>query len=147
MNTQRAIIVGGTALAIVITVLIFFSPFWKSDSRETVTCDPPSPVSVYGLLNDDRNFSHSFQIRISTSPNLTIGVESYNLAPGQYIESKIQTSTKNTIRYYLTFTVDQNSTYQREVNASTYVVQSFDYNPEKRGIIPGVLFHSDYGCK
>jgi hypothetical protein len=146
MNTQRAIIVGGTALAIVIIVLIFFSPVWKFDSRETFTCDPPSPVSVYGLLNDDRNFSHSFQIRINTSSNLTIGVESYNLAPGQYIESKVQTSTKNTTHYYLTFTVDQNSTYQREVNASTYVVQSFDYNSEKRGIIPGVLFHSDYGC-
>ena len=146
MKTQRVIITVCAALVLVIIAIIFFSPSWQPGSDKTLRCDPP-PVSVYGLLNDDGNSSHNFQIRVNTSSNQTIGVEAYILAPGEYRESKILTTTKNVSRYYLVFTIDRNFTFQREVNASTYVVQSFDYNPEKNGITSGVLFHSDYSCK
>jgi len=148
--------IAGIIVAIVIIAFIFFFPCSKTavgeisvsgpQSPVTVTCDPPSPVPVYGLLNDDRNLSHHFHITVNDSTNLTIGEESFALDPGEYIESEVKTSNKKSTPIYLTFIVDGNSSFYWKVNASTSIIQSFDYNPQRKEIVTAVLFHSDYGC-
>lgn len=148
--------IAGIVVAIVIIAFTFFSPGSKTVAGEisvpgqqspvTLTCDPPSPVPVYGLLNDDRNLSHNFHITLNDSMNQTIGEESFALDPGEFFESEVKTSDKKSTPIYLTFIVDGNSTFYWKVNVSTSIVQSFDYHPQRKDIVPGVLFHSDFGC-
>jgi len=156
MKLQRIILITGIVLAISIAGLLVVFPMEKSpavnaspvkeSTNASHSCDSSSPKPVFSLLNYDRNLSHRIHITLSNSSNMIVGEESYLLSPGEYLESKIKTFDKNATHYDLTFTVDGNSTYHGSVNASTLVVQSFDYHNGNKGIIPGILFHDGYAC-
>lgn len=165
IRKREVIIVGIVAAAVIITLIIPFSPLQfqsnvsqdlpddnptigptLSPTQPMLICDTPPGSPLYTLGNSDKTWTHRFDVIVQDTSNRTLSEESFNLGAGDYYVSTYKTSSINSTQYYLTFIIDDNATYSQTIYDSATNDYSFEYNPSNKDRLTSFSWMTDYGC-